>query len=204
MLKRTVSEAVATGFAVGMFQHVGEILPFCEWLLETLGEPQNVIEIGTLHGGTAAMWHTLCRGMILTLDLPSGSWGGADHNYPARYMARNADLRAQFPRIIPLTGDSHYQSMSNSVKHILGGEQADLLFIDGDHSFHGVTRDYQMYYQFVRPGGVIAFHDIDDTPMHTRDGVEVHKFFEEYLLHNDKRRWSVRGPWGGIGAIVKP
>ena len=36
----------------------------------------------------------------------------------------------------------------------------DFLFIDGDHTEQGVTADYHDYKEFVRPGGLIAFHDI--------------------------------------------
>ena len=41
-----------------------------------------------------------------------------------------------------------------------GAEVLDFLFIDGDHSFEGVSKDHQLYSPLVRPGGVIAFHDI--------------------------------------------
>lgn len=198
-----INSAIDTGFRIGMFQNSDEIHPFCNWLLGTLGTLDNVIEIGTLHGGTAAMWHELSRGVVLTLDLPEGRWGGADHGYPQTYQSRNRELRGLFPRIIPLTGDSHSYTMVSAVRHVLGGEKIDLLFIDGDHSLVGVTRDYELYYQFVRPGGVIAFHDIADTDMHTRDGVEVHEFFEKFLSYDRKERWICGGLWGGIGAVVK-
>ena len=36
----------------------------------------------------------------------------------------------------------------------------DFLFIDGDHTESGVAQDYNDYKGFVRPGGIIAFHDI--------------------------------------------
>ena len=42
----------------------------------------------------------------------------------------------------------------------LEGRQVDVLFIDGDHAYDGVKRDYEMYGSLVRDGGVIAFHDI--------------------------------------------
>jgi len=42
----------------------------------------------------------------------------------------------------------------------LAGRKADFLFIDGDHREEGVTADYRDYSGFVRPGGIIAFHDI--------------------------------------------
>jgi hypothetical protein len=36
----------------------------------------------------------------------------------------------------------------------------DILFIDGDHSYEGVKADFLAYSSMVRPGGLIAFHDI--------------------------------------------
>ena len=35
----------------------------------------------------------------------------------------------------------------------------DLLMIDGDHSDHGVQRDWDDWARFVVPGGVVIFHD---------------------------------------------
>lgn len=37
--------------------------------------------------------------------------------------------------------------------------QFDLLFIDGDHSFHQVMRDIKNYSALVKPGGLICIHD---------------------------------------------
>jgi predicted O-methyltransferase YrrM len=38
-------------------------------------------------------------------------------------------------------------------------EPIDLLVIDGDHSEDGVQRDWNDWSPFVRPGGVVVFHD---------------------------------------------
>jgi Methyltransferase domain len=35
----------------------------------------------------------------------------------------------------------------------------DLLVIDGDHSEAGVQSDWDTWSQFIRPGGLVAFHD---------------------------------------------
>lgn len=35
----------------------------------------------------------------------------------------------------------------------------DLLFIDADHEYDGVRQDFLQWSPFVKPGGVIAFHD---------------------------------------------
>jgi predicted O-methyltransferase YrrM len=38
---------------------------------------------------------------------------------------------------------------------------SDLLFIDGDHSYPAVTADLRLWLPSLKPGGVLAMHDID-------------------------------------------
>jgi hypothetical protein len=38
-------------------------------------------------------------------------------------------------------------------------EPLDFIFIDGDHSFDAVTKDFELYSQKLSPTGTIAFHD---------------------------------------------
>lgn len=38
-----------------------------------------------------------------------------------------------------------------------------LLFIDGDHNYEPAKADFLGWYDHVLPGGVIAFHDVNDT-----------------------------------------
>ena len=52
------------------------------------------------------------------------------------------------------------------------GEPLDLLFIDGDHSYDGVRADFELYGRLVRPGGLIALHDVNED-FRTRRGVET-------------------------------
>jgi predicted O-methyltransferase YrrM len=59
-----------------------------------------------------------------------------------------------------LTGDSHQADFKQRVARELGDRKVDFLFIDGDHTEAGVAQDYNDYREFVRPGGIIAFHDI--------------------------------------------
>ena len=39
----------------------------------------------------------------------------------------------------------------------------DMIFIDADHSYNGVKRDFESWYGSVVPGGIIAFHDTIST-----------------------------------------
>jgi hypothetical protein len=43
---------------------------------------------------------------------------------------------------------------------LLASRPIDFLYIDADHTYPGVSADFDNYSRFVRPGGLIAFHDI--------------------------------------------
>jgi hypothetical protein len=38
-----------------------------------------------------------------------------------------------------------------------------MIFIDGDHSYDGVKRDYACWIPHMVPGGILIFHDSTDT-----------------------------------------
>jgi hypothetical protein len=40
----------------------------------------------------------------------------------------------------------------------------DLLFLDGDHSFEGMSRDFREWSRHVRPGGTIGVHTSQPSP----------------------------------------
>jgi predicted O-methyltransferase YrrM len=81
------------------------------------------------------------------------------------YRIAQAPLFGRFRRarqsLHLLREDSHQQSTRTKVTDILQNRQLDFLFIDGDHTYDGVTSDFELYAPLVRPGGVVAFHDIN-------------------------------------------
>jgi predicted O-methyltransferase YrrM len=48
----------------------------------------------------------------------------------------------------------------------------DLLFIDGDHSYEAVMKDFEGYARSIKVGGQIAFHDVDFDPAGEPTGAE--------------------------------
>jgi len=82
-------------------------------------------------------------------------------------------------------GDSHRTETLARVKEALKGRPVDLLFIDADHSYEGVARDFGMYTPLVRRGGLVGLHDIIPdyrhrygTPTGAESG-EVYRFWQE-------------------------
>lgn len=111
---------------------------------------------------------------------------------------------SQRQKIHLIQADSHNPSTIKVVKDILYGRKIDFLFIDGDHSYEGVKKDFQVYGKFVKHGGIIAFHDIVLHPPET--GCEVNNFWLEVsdkyktleIIKNRNQKWA------GIGIIFKP
>lgn len=51
------------------------------------------------------------------------------------------------------------------------GLPLDFLLVDGDHTKEGVIRDVENWYRYVRPGGLIFFHDYVNVNEDTTNGV---------------------------------
>jgi len=60
----------------------------------------------------------------------------------------------------------------------------DFLFIDADHSWKGIDRDWTDWSPFVSPGGVVAFHDALPAP--GRPDYDSVRYFAERIT-NDPR-----------------
>lgn len=132
-----------------------------EGLLAVLAQerPRTLLEIGTAEGGTLFMFTRVAAddALIVSIDLRGGEFGGG---YAlSRVPLYRAFARAR-QRIRLIRANSHDPSTLARARHVLGGRSLDFLFVDGDHRYEGVSRDYQLYAPLVRPGGLIAFHDI--------------------------------------------
>ncbi|MBI3881371.1 MAG: class I SAM-dependent methyltransferase [Verrucomicrobia bacterium] len=159
---------------------------------------QRVCEIGTFKGGTLFIWCQLAApdAQIISLDLPGP--------YNEKHREFFDSFRQPGQRLDQLLGSSHEADVRERFKQTLGNAELDFLFIDGDHSYDGVRKDYEFYSRFVRRGGVIGFHDIvrrDEQPW-----LEVHKFWaelktkhrhEEFIETTSDRRKI------GIGVLFK-
>lgn len=115
-------------------------------------KPAVIVEIGTARGGTLFIWSQLASVKVISCDLIDAGV--------------KTDLYKAFPppsskcEVINLAGDSHQANFKDKLLKELDGAMVDFLFIDGDHTEAGVEQDYNDYQSLVRPGGLIAFHDI--------------------------------------------
>ncbi len=115
-------------------------------------QPRTVCEIGSLRGGTLALFCQVAapEARLLAIDL----------NFKPEQMHAFRHLGRPRQRITLLKADSHAPATLDRVQRWLGSERLDFLFIDGDHSLEGVRQDYERFAPLVRSGGLIGFHDI--------------------------------------------
>jgi predicted O-methyltransferase YrrM len=144
-------------------------------LMERVGRlrPKVILEIGTAGGGSLVL---LCRAAppdatIITVDLPHHSGGYHWTKVPLyRSFARSKQ------KLHLVRGDSHSSSTLAALSAHLLNREVDFLLIDGDNGYDGVKRDFSLYSSLVRPGGVIAFHDIRP---HFREDIKVDRLWCE-------------------------
>jgi predicted O-methyltransferase YrrM len=165
-------------------------------------KPKIVMEIGTARGGTLFLFSRVVPedAVIISVDLYGGEYGGG---YPwwKIPLYRSFAMRKQIIHLI--REDSHDENTLQKVKILLGDKQVDFLFIDGDHTYEGVKRDFELYSQIVKEGGAIAFHDIVYTTPDVK--CEVYKCWDEIKEKYEHSEFieDRKQNWAGIGIIRK-
>ena len=156
--------------------------------------PRVVLEVGVQHGGTLSRWamDAADDALIIGVDVQPPS----DASIP----------RGPGQTVAMVAGDSHDPATLQTVRDVLAGRQVDWLFIDGDHSYDGVSADYRAYSPLVRPGGIVGFHDICRHPKET--GCEVDRLWNRLASRAPDRAreiiWSRDQNWAGIGLLRVP
>jgi len=151
------------------FEIVQNIREF-EGLLEFVNKlkPKFIIEIGTERGGSLQAWNDVLGkdGYLIGIDLSNTvKWDKFEKTCSLKFIE----------------GDSSSEEIINKVNDYMNKHHhcpafVDFLFIDGDHTYEGVKKDFDNYHGLVRKGGLIAFHDI----YMSQDGSEaVSKFWNE-------------------------
>ena len=186
----------------GAVQKVSELSPLIRILKRR--KLRTIVEIGTQKGGTLYAWCTVAEpnAVIFSIDLPGGPFGGG---YSLKEMKRFRTYKRTNQKIYFLRKDSHKKSTKDELIKKLKGRKIDFLFIDGDHRYTGVKRDWKLYAPLVKKNGLIAFHDILFHPKIPQCKVdrlwnEIKRQYRnrEFIDRYDDRGW---GQWGGIGVI---
>jgi len=154
----------------------GSVTEFELFMLGTLCQgvrARAVMEIGTYRGRTTCNLaaNLAEKGKVYTLNYSDASLA----NIVVGEMYRGTPLEGSIELI---TADSMYFDFSPWYSQI------DLMFIDGNHSLSYVQKDSENAFRCVRPGGIIAWHDVD--PKHPETTVAALGACEQ---HGASPRW---------------
>lgn len=190
-----IKEIINKAFELYMPQEYDEIIQLAEFVYKL--QPKIIVEIGTKFGGTFMIWNEILSGVKISIDLVEGIHGGISRTDIDK---RNAKFKQLYnDSCIFIEGNSHDKSTYDNLINILNNKTIDFLFIDGDHTYEGVKKDYEMYSSLVSKNGYIGFHDINDTQRHRDRNVYVSKLWNE--LKGEKIEFNVHKDWAGIGVI---
>jgi cephalosporin hydroxylase len=165
---------------------------------------RTVVEIGSDRGGTLYTWCRLAEpdALVISVDLPGGAFSRGEIDL--RRATRDYPQHEQ--RLEFVFGDSHDPETKAELERVLEGRPVDFLLIDGDHSYDGVKRDFEMYSPLVRSGGAVAFHDV--LPNELSAASQVDRYWTELKSRYETREFvdtyddRGRGQWGGIGVVI--
>lgn len=193
----------------GAVQKVSELRSMLEQA-SRLDPLKTIVEVGSARGGTFWALAQVAdpEALLVSVDIPAGSpidVRGGEDVYHGRDRDRFKEFVGPKQTCQLIDASSQLESTRDAVKAAIGAREIDLLFIDADHRYPGVKRDYQLYSPLVRHGGLIVFHDVIPQNDH-RSG--VHHLWNELKRKDDsamefvgRDNWGM-GQWGGIGILV--
>lgn len=145
--------------------------------------PRHVVEFGTFQGGSTLVMaaNMADDGRVVTIDVDPAQRALHEHGlgtgldeFDLGVLFRGTRYESRIEQRYSNTLDRHHADLVG---------QADLVFIDADHSYAFVTRDTAKALTFVRPGGWLVWHDYTWTPENSAcAGVTkaVNEFFRQH------------------------
>ena len=121
-----------------------------------------IVEIGSFKGRSTCCFAYGCRGTtkrIFAIDTFAGN--NSDFKEGKTFQGgsyfdvfwHNLESRGLAQFVTPIRGLSIDAARTWS-------EPIDLLFIDGSHVYEDVVSDFENFFPHVKPGGIVAFHDV--------------------------------------------
>jgi hypothetical protein len=170
-------------------------------------KPKNVLCIGSRYGFIPAVCAMACKdnniGMVDFVDAgfdiddydgPGEHWGGVGlwkRCNPKKYFGKFK--LSDFIKLWVIKSDEYWRK-NNKLRY-------GYVHVDGDHSYEGVKRDFEMFWPLVEKGGFLAIHDIGSPD---RDGnVYGTRIFWSELKKSQKYQLIEIQEDPGVGIVQK-
>lgn len=164
-------------------------------------QPKIVLELGTAHGNTVAnICHTSPQSQVWTVNAPVEEQTGTTVTFELSREEIGRAYRASGfeDRVVQIFENTLHLDLSQYFK----GREVDLAIIDACHDTAYVLNDFEKVAPFIKPGGVVLFHD-------THPRLPADSFSGSYIACILLRRKGydirhLRGTWWGIWINGRP
>jgi predicted O-methyltransferase YrrM len=68
-------------------------------------------------------------------------------------------------------------------------EKVDFIFIDGDHSWEGISKDWPLYSDKLKAGGIMALHDTSVVAEDNGVVMDSVRYYNDVIRHDDRFEW---------------
>ncbi len=153
-----------------------------ECLARHAAEKKRLVEIGVWHGVTTCCLRQAMAsdGTLFAVDpYPVGRLGFSAQRSIAHREVRR--IHNGYVKWLRKTGAEAARDYLAA-----GEEPVDFVFIDGDHSYEGLRRDWQGWSPLLGPGGVVALHDSRSSAERLIDDAGSVIFTREVILHDPR------------------
>jgi len=126
-----------------------EIAPCINDIIKSKMKIENFLEIGSAGGGSVYLFNYVfgLKNIVII-----------DDNKHGKHKFRSKILEEIKGNVFEFIGNSQTSEIINQVKELK--MKFDIILIDGDHSYNGITLDIKNYKPFLNDNGYLFFHDI--------------------------------------------
>lgn len=166
-------------------------------------KPHHVLCVGSRHGYIPAVLAQACKDNGFGhVDFVDAGFGGDDDNHwtgegywktPEGQAAFYDFNLHNFITLHVMTTNEFEKKARKRIKY-------DYIYIDGDHSYEGALRDYQLFWPMLRSGGFMSFHDISIKGHRPEGEYGVWKVWKKIARKN---AFSFEYLGSGLGVVQK-
>lgn len=150
-------------------------------------KPIRVLCVGSRHGYIPAILAQACKDNKKgRVDFVDAGFGEGDENHwsgvgfwkteKGQSTFKKFGLK-NYLKLFVMTTDDFKNKLRKNIEY-------DYIYIDGDHSFSGVKRDFNLFWPILRKGGFMAFHDVSVVGTKPEGEYGVNKLWEKVAKKN--------------------